>query len=74
MIIVNLFRLLFLLEELFLENKIMEPITCLIFICLLESFLRQGPKTNLYPILAKIHKNNFARGVACEPEALMVAA
>jgi hypothetical protein len=37
-------------------------------------FLRQGPKTNLYPILAKIHKNNFAQGVACEPEALMVAA
>ena len=62
MLLVNLLRLLFLLERLFPENKVVETIMCLISICLLynigkqgANFLRQGPKTNFYPILAKIH-------------------
>lgn len=62
MFLVNLLRLLFLLEQLSSENKVMEPIICLIFICLQDdigekgvSFLRQGPKTEFGPILAKIH-------------------
>ena len=37
-------------------------------------FLRQGPKSGFYPILAKIHKIYFARGVLCEPEALLAGA
>ena len=42
MLLVNLLGLLFLLEELFLENKTMEPIIYLIFICLQENIGEQG--------------------------------
>ena len=81
MLLVNLLQQLFLLEELFLENNIMEPIICLIIEYLLENIGEQGftffvkgqnPIFTLFWV--KSTKNNFERGVACEPEALMVAA
>ena len=78
MLLVNLLRLLFLLEEFFLENKIMEPIICLIIKCLLENIGEQGftvfakgqkPIFTLYWL--KSTKMYLARGVPCEPEALL---
>ena len=42
MLLVNLLGLLFLLEELFLENKTMEPIIYIIFICLQKNIGEQG--------------------------------
>ena len=42
MLLVNFLQLLFLLEELFPKNKVMEPIICLIFICLSDNIDEQG--------------------------------
>ena len=51
---VNLLWLLFLLEVLFLEDKVMEPIICLIFICLQDNIGEQG-----FSFFAKGQKPNF---------------
>ena len=74
MLLVNLLRLLFFLEELFLKNKKMQPITYLIFKCLLENigeqgftFFVKGQKPIFTLFWVKSTKNNFERGVACEP-------
>ena len=42
MLLVNFLQLWFLLEELFLEDKVMEPIKCLAFICLQDDIGEQG--------------------------------
>ena len=60
MLLVNFLQLLCLLEECFSKNKVMEPFICLILICLPDDiseqrvfFLCQGPKPDVYLILAK---------------------
>ena len=42
MLQVNFLQLLFLLDSFFLENKVMQPIICLIFICLQDNICDQG--------------------------------
>ena len=52
MLLVNFLQLWFLLEELFLEDKVMEPIKCLAFICLQDDIGEQGvsffPKNQIW--------------------------
>ena len=82
MLLVNfLLQLLFLLEELFPENKVTKPMISLIFICLPDNngkqgftFFAKGQKPILTLFWLKSTKNNFAQGVPCEPEALLMVA
>ena len=54
MLLVNFLGQLFLLERLFLENKVMQPIICLIFIYLPDDIGEQG-----FNFLAKGQKPIF---------------
>ena len=51
MLLVNLIRLLFLLQQLFSKNKIMEPIICLIFICMQERDVAYEPEAPMVSAL-----------------------
>ena len=60
MLLVNFWRLLSLLEDFFCENKAMEPIVCLVFICLQDNIVEQR-----LTFFAKGQKP-AALGVPCE--------